>query len=62
VFRANPDLGGRYSALSHYGIVAGALLGVDIAELLRRAGAVIAAVGACVPPASNPALRCSARR
>lgn len=56
VFRANPDLGGRYSALSHFGVVAGALLGVDIAELLRRAGAVIAAVGACVPPPANPAL------
>jgi transaldolase/glucose-6-phosphate isomerase len=57
VFRANPNLGGRYSALSHFGLVAGALLGVDIAELLRRAGAAIAAVGACVPSASNPALR-----
>ena len=65
VFRANPDLGGRYSALSHYGIVAAALLGVDIAELLRRAGAVIAAVGGCVPPAAIPAsgsARCSGRR
>ena len=57
VFRANPNLGGRYSALSHFGIVAGALLGVDIGELLRRAGAVIAAVGACVPPERNPGLR-----
>jgi len=57
VFRANPDLGGRYSALSHFGIVAGALLGVDIGELLRRAGAVVAAVAACVPPAGNPGLR-----
>jgi hypothetical protein len=60
VFRANPDLGGRYSALSHFGIVAGALLEVDIAQLLRRAGAALAAVGACVPPASNPALRLGA--
>jgi hypothetical protein len=37
--------------------VAGALLGVDIAEVLRRAGAVIAAVGGCVPAAANPGLR-----
>ena len=57
VFRANPNLGGRYSALSHFGIVAGALLGVDIAELLRRSGAAIAAICPCVAPASNPALR-----
>jgi transaldolase / glucose-6-phosphate isomerase len=60
VFRANPNLGGRYSALSHFGIVAGALLGVDIGELLRRAGAVIAAVGACVRPERNPGLRLGA--
>ena len=64
VFRANPNLGGRYSALSHFGIVAGALLGVDIDELLRRAGAVIAAVGGLRPAReqSGAPLRRGARR
>jgi transaldolase / glucose-6-phosphate isomerase len=57
VFHNNPNIGGRYSALSHFGIVPGALLGVDIAELLSRAGYMLAAAGACVAPKDNPALR-----
>jgi glucose-6-phosphate isomerase len=57
VFRANPNIGGRYSALTHFGMVPAALLGVDIRELLRRAGYMVAAVGASVPASDNPALR-----
>ncbi len=57
VFHNNPDIGGRYSALSHFGIVPGALLGIDIAELLSRAGYMLAAANACVAPDHNPALR-----
>jgi Phosphoglucose isomerase len=57
VFHNNPNIGGRYSALSHFGIVPGALLGVDIAELLNRAGYMLAAAGPCVVPERNPALR-----
>lgn len=60
VFRSNPNLGGRYSALSHFGLVPGALLGVDIHELLQRAAYMVAATGACVPPLNNPALRLGA--
>lgn len=60
VFRSNVDIGGRYSALSHFGLVPGALLGVDIRELLRRAADMVAAAGACVPPSDNPALRLGA--
>lgn len=33
----DPELGGRYSALSHFGLAPAALLGLDVAELLRRA-------------------------
>jgi glucose-6-phosphate isomerase len=40
VFENRPDIGGRYSALSHFGLVAGALLGVDIGRLLADAAAV----------------------
>lgn len=57
VFHNNPNIGGRYSALSHFGMVPGAVMGVDIAELLARAGYMLAAVGACVAPQDNPALR-----
>ncbi|MDT8306074.1 MAG: bifunctional transaldolase/phosoglucose isomerase [Anaerolineae bacterium] len=36
-FANNPDIGGRYSALSHFGLVPAALLGLDVPELLARA-------------------------
>jgi transaldolase/glucose-6-phosphate isomerase len=37
VFLADPDIGGRYSALSHFGLVPAALAGIDIRLLLERA-------------------------
>jgi len=37
IFKNNPNLGGRYSALSYFGIVPGALLGMDIQEFLSKA-------------------------
>jgi transaldolase / glucose-6-phosphate isomerase len=37
VFLADPDIGGRYSALSHFGMVPAALAGVDIRAILERA-------------------------
>jgi len=37
VFLNDPDIGGRYSALSYFGLVPAALAGVDIAKLLDRA-------------------------
>ena len=43
VFRADPDIGGRYSALSHFGLVPAALMGADLEALLD--GAQVAAQG-----------------
>jgi glucose-6-phosphate isomerase len=37
VFHGDPNIGGRYSALSAFGIVPGALTGLDVAALLRGA-------------------------
>ncbi len=37
IFLNDPDIGGRYAALSLFGIVPAALLGIDIKELLLRA-------------------------
>ena len=37
VFLSDPNVGGRYSALSHFGLVPAALAGVDLRELLARA-------------------------
>jgi glucose-6-phosphate isomerase len=37
VFLNNPNIGGRYSVLSFFGLVPAALIGLDVAELLARA-------------------------
>jgi glucose-6-phosphate isomerase len=39
VFAGDPNIGGRYSALSAFGLVPAALIGVDIGALLAGAGA-----------------------
>jgi glucose-6-phosphate isomerase len=36
VFTNPPDIGGRYSALSYFGMVPGACLGIDVGKLLER--------------------------
>lgn len=45
VFSNPPDIGGRYSALSFFGLVPGALIGVDIEQLLVRAQQMMGACG-----------------
>src|SRR4051812_38970792 len=45
VFENRPDIGGRYSALSWFGMVPALLLGVDAERLLERAAAVDAGDG-----------------
>ena len=37
IFRNDPNIGGRYSALSYYGLVAAAAIGADLSRLLDRA-------------------------
>ena len=37
VFRNPPDIGGRYSVLSYFGMVPAALVGIDVAGLCQRA-------------------------
>lgn len=36
VFKANPEIGGRYSAISHFGLVPAALIGMDPDVILRK--------------------------
>jgi transaldolase/glucose-6-phosphate isomerase len=51
----NPaDIGGRYSALSYFGLVPAALGGVDLAGLLDRAATMMHACSPSVPVAENP--------
>ncbi len=60
IFVNPPEIGGRYSALSLFGLVPAALMGIDVAKLLGRAQRMSAACGASVPPARNPGLQLGA--
>lgn len=55
-FLAPPDVGGRYSALSVFGLVPAALAGMDIRRLLAGAQAMAEACGPGVAETENPAL------
>jgi glucose-6-phosphate isomerase len=55
LFLNPPDVGGRYSALTYVGLVPGALLGIDLDELLGRAREMVVACGHS-DPAGNPGL------
>ena len=54
VFFGLPSVGGRYSALSDFGMVPAAAQGVDLARFLERADRMARACAAGVPPAENP--------
>jgi hypothetical protein len=53
VFLNPPDIGGRYSALSLFGLVPAALLGIDIGKLLDRANEVSIASSGSTSAANN---------
>ncbi len=55
VFLNNPDIGGRYSALSYFGLVPAALVGVDLEGLLNRARQAMTDSVPSVAAAQNPA-------
>jgi transaldolase/glucose-6-phosphate isomerase len=55
-----PDIGGRYSVLSYFGLVPAALLGVKLAPLLERARRMAQASAPSVPTTENPAARLGA--
>jgi len=58
VFLADPHVGGRYSALTAFGLVPAGLAGADVARLLDQAAAAAQVLGS--DDAGNPALRLAA--
>jgi glucose-6-phosphate isomerase/transaldolase/glucose-6-phosphate isomerase len=54
IFTNPPDIGGRYSVLSYFGLVPAALLGIDVAQLLSRATAMAQACRVQPPLGENP--------
>jgi transaldolase/glucose-6-phosphate isomerase len=55
-----PEIGGRYSALSFFGLVPAALMGLDVAKLLARAREMMQAASGSIPATRNGALRLGA--
>ncbi|HEV8194264.1 MAG TPA: bifunctional transaldolase/phosoglucose isomerase [Ktedonobacterales bacterium] len=53
-FRNPPDIGGRYSALSYFGLVPAAIIGLDIRALLDRAETMCQACQPSVSAHENP--------
>ncbi|HEX8000109.1 MAG TPA: bifunctional transaldolase/phosoglucose isomerase [Pyrinomonadaceae bacterium] len=60
IFLNPSDIGGRYSALSYFGLVPAALAGLDITKLLDRAERIVHSCAAVVPAAENPGARLGA--
>jgi transaldolase/glucose-6-phosphate isomerase len=56
VFHADESVGGRYSALTDFGMVPAALLGMDLNQFLTRAAWMRRQCEEQVPPARNPGL------
>ncbi|MGH7815803.1 MAG: bifunctional transaldolase/phosoglucose isomerase, partial [Candidatus Binatia bacterium] len=55
-FNAPEEVGGRYSALTMFGLVPAALIGVDIGAVLARARRMSQACGAAIADGNNPGL------
>ena len=56
VFAGVTSIGGRYSALSDFGMVPGAAAGIDVAAMLASARAMARACSASTPAGDNPGL------
>jgi len=54
IFRNPADIGGRYSALSFFGLVPAAIIGVDVEKLLDRADVMASACASDVGTRANP--------
>jgi transaldolase/glucose-6-phosphate isomerase len=54
VFHGRPDIGGRYSALSDFGVVPAAAIGVDLRKFLSATEEMVQACSPAVPVSENP--------
>ena len=56
IFHGDPNIGGRYSVLSNFGLVPAAAMGVDVAALMEATRVLVRSCGPNAPPALNPAV------
>jgi len=57
IFHGDPSIGGRYSALSDFGMVPAAVMGVDALRFLDRADVMAIACSSCLPVDKNPGVQ-----
>jgi transaldolase/glucose-6-phosphate isomerase len=60
VFFGWPSIGGRYSALSNFGLVPAAAMGLDVTKFLDRTEEMVQACAAVVAPQDNPGVQLGA--
>src|SRR5581483_6145818 len=60
VFPAPPEVGGRYSALTNFGLVPAALIGVDVKRVLEQAMTMSESSAFCVDETMSPPLQLGA--
>lgn len=60
VFAGDPEIGGRYSVLSPFGLVPAAAIGVDVRAFLADTQLMVDSCGGDVPPVANPGMRLGA--
>src|ERR671921_355483 len=60
IFLNPADIGGRYSALSYFGMLPAALMGLDVRKMLERARCIMQACAQVVPATENPGARLGA--
>ena len=54
IFMGVPSIGGRYSAISNFGMVPAAIMGLDVAKFLKNTEEMVKACGASTAAGSNP--------
>ncbi|HWZ43739.1 MAG TPA: bifunctional transaldolase/phosoglucose isomerase [Candidatus Saccharimonadales bacterium] len=54
IFHGLPTIGGRYSALSNFGMVPAAVMGLDVRRFLERTAEMVRACGPEIPVEQNP--------
>ena len=54
VFHGDPEIGGRYSVLSNFGMAPAAAAGIDVRAFLASANLMTRACGPNAPPSANP--------
>ena len=54
IFPGVPSIGGRYSALSHFGTVPGAIMGLDLSKFLKITQRMVKACSPTTAPEKNP--------